>query len=100
MESNETALEEARKKLDQTLEEIKKTEGLYHNVVIYLTDKDGHALVKGAMEYSNILALEKLHGAYSAEIIGMLFTTLQAELKQKYDESNQENTEENTNTQD
>jgi C4-type Zn-finger protein len=94
MENDENALKEAQEKLNQTLEEIKKTKGNYSHVVIYLTDDEGNSLVKGSMEYENILALEKLHAAHPSEVVGMLFTALEAELKQKYYESQRENNEE------
>jgi C4-type Zn-finger protein len=93
MENDEKSLQEAQEKLNQTLEEIKKTKGNYSRVVIYLTDEEGNSLVKGSMEYENILALEKLHAAHSSEVVGMLFTALEAELKQKYYESQSKNTE-------
>lgn len=94
MENEEKAFEEARKNLEKINQEIENAKGLYQNVVIYLTDSEGNSLVKGTMEYKNLLALEKLHAAHSAEIVGMLFTALEDELKQKHNESKRENTEE------
>jgi hypothetical protein len=94
MENEEKSLVEAQKTLNQTLEEIKKTKGTYANVVIYLTDDEGDSLVKGSMSYENILALEKLHGSHSSEVVGMLFAALEAELKQKYYESQREDNKE------
>jgi hypothetical protein len=69
---------------DQLLKSvIGETSGAYDKVVIHLTKENCDVIVKGAMNYTDIVAMEKLHAALPHEIIGMLFSALESELKEK-----------------
>ena len=59
------------------------TTGSYDKVVIYLTKENGDVLVKGAMNYADVVAMEKLHAALPHEVVGMLFSALESEIKEK-----------------
>lgn len=76
-----------KKSIQQSEELIKSVIGEidapYDKIVIYLTKENGDVLVKGAMNYSDIAAMEKLHSALPHEIVGMLYSTLESQLKEK-----------------
>lgn len=65
----------------------------YDNVVIYLTKDDGTVLVKGAIKYSDILNMQKMHSALPNEVIGMLFSALESELEIKENKKENESKE-------
>ena len=81
----EKILEEAQNQLREAEEKIKEdtNNSLYQNVVIYLTDDEGNVKVKGTMKYETMLALENFQGIDFANTIGMLFSALEDELKNK-----------------
>ncbi len=59
------------------------TTGSYDTIVIYLTKENGDVVVKGSMNYADIVEMEKLHAALPHEVVGMLFSALESEIKEK-----------------